>query len=143
MPAANLRVCCNPLQSGLKPCPICIKETINIQKKKLSKNKRIEVMNSQESIIKEQITQICNAYKLKVKFIGTTAFITSSIGEWFFDYNNLQLHHRNSEVRTYSKGTYHIQAQTFKNPKRILAYIYRHEEATARRLLKEADVNEA
>ena len=140
--AANLRVCCNPIQSGLKPCSICIKETINMSlQKKKPKNKKKEVMNSQEAIIKEQLTQICSVYKLKVKFIGTTAFITSSIGEWFFDYYNLQLHHRNSEVRPYSKGTYHIQAQTFKNPKQILAYIYRHEQATARRLQKEANVN--
>lgn len=136
-----------PRKSGLIPCPVCLdlavfdNDFIYPMQFKQQQNYLVRVKHRTKSqIMKEQLLLLGGSLGMHLSFIGSTLYVTTIVGEWYFDFNNrpINLHHmsNSSDLEKYTapRKPYHQQKQTFSTPAHALAYIYCHEKATIKRI---------
>lgn len=144
--AENIQGCGKkPEKSGFKPCPLCLPLREAEYKYNNCKNYREKYNGSKSktkaTIIREQLQHICYAYGIYIEFSGSCAYVTTVAGEWHFNYCDrpIKIHHKNDEQRFDATGKhtgyYHIHDTMFSSPAYALAYIFRHEQATIKRIM--------
>lgn len=110
-------------------CPLCL-PTINANKSYQSKDK----------LVQRVLKAYCEQQDMFIEFVGSIAYVSTIAGEWYFDYTIKEpaLHHRSTEQREVAPGKvshYHIQRINTKTALTAVMYIYRHDQATIRRLM--------
>ncbi len=91
----NLCSCgANPENAGFKPCPVCNPVPVIFPPQK-SKHK------TRKATLQESLLALASRHDLHIEFKGTTAYVTTIAGEWFFTYTDMdskiQLYHKNNK----------------------------------------------
>lgn len=109
-----------------------------IRKHENTKERYKSIYNSKDEVFQDALTELCDRYKMHIKFKGGVAFVTTIAGEWQFRYNDrpIQLFHSNSKK---GKGDLHNQRIRFYSPLDVIRYIYFHEGDREKRLMTDPE----
>lgn len=109
-----------------------------IRKHANTKERYRSIYKSKDALFQDAITELCDRYKIHVRFKGGVAFITTISGEWQFRYNDrpIQLFHSNFFK---GKGNLHNQRIRFYSPVDVIRYIYFHEKNRIERLMDDSN----
>ncbi len=109
-----------------------------IRRHENTKTRYKSVYKSKDAVFQDALTELCDRYKMHIKFKGGVAFVTTISGEWQFRYNDrpIQLFHSNSKK---GKGDLHNQRIRFYSPIDVIRYIYFHEGDREKRLMTDPE----
>lgn len=129
----------NPENKGFKPCADCMPTPYAVPKEK---------KDSRAKSLRDALEDVAERNGMHLRVIGSTAYVTTVAGEWFFDYTlpTITLHHKNKDLRydyhdNPIPGDYHRQKQPFASPLETMAYIRNHERSLEKRLFDERDTD--
>lgn len=111
-----------------------------LRKHENTKTRYKSIYKSKDAIFQDALTELCDRYKMHVRFKGGIAFVTTIAGEWQFRYNDrpIQLFHSNSLK---GKGDLHNQNIRFYSPVDVIRYIYFHEKNRLQREMADLEEN--